>query len=147
MNSERTKSEIFPEKLRPSTVPLPEASSADLHFDISSRAWRQNKREIFTKVGSSGSFDYASPELECEPYTQSSLFVELGTNMFYQEVERDSLSRIQLERRAFVSTRSNYLKNRLPRELEAIREQAAIPIFMDRPPLRKCRTSIPYPSS
>jgi hypothetical protein len=147
MNPERTKSDIFPEKLRPSTVPLPEASSADLHFDFSSRAWRQNKREIFIKAGSSGSFDYATPELDCELYSQSSSFLELGTNMFYQEVDRNSLSRIQVERRTFVSTRSNYFKNRLPRELEAIREQAAIPIFMDRLPLRKCRTSTPYPSS
>jgi hypothetical protein len=37
---------------------LPDHHELDLHFLHASRAWRQNKKEVFGQAGSSGSFEY-----------------------------------------------------------------------------------------
>jgi len=37
---------------------LPDHHDLDVHFLHASRAWRQNKKEVFGEAGSSGSFEY-----------------------------------------------------------------------------------------
>jgi hypothetical protein len=135
--------------MRPLAKFVPEWCIGDLHFLEASRAWKNNKKEVFDVAGSSGSFEYKANPSKVhslrshgwihQTFDQSSLCSPApGAN---------SASSILVSRRAESLSACDSPAENVPKELSRLREQGVIPIYMDRLPRRKCRLISPYTTS
>jgi hypothetical protein len=123
-------------EMRPSLSHYPDQSKTDIHFYISSLAWRRNKIELFERAGSDGFFEYSAHSNEF-----SFQSVILGQEFPSPEDFCAPLPFFSSVRSRIDETRNRTTRqqHRVPKELASIQEQSNIPIYLEQRPLRKCR--------